>query len=88
MPPRTIALDGAEWEVSATGRTTQYLRDEFGVLFTRGTGPDRQRRVARYSPLGSRSWDTSLAELSDTQLADLFLRSQPAWTAPETGYHR
>ena len=29
-------------------------------MFTRGTGPDRERRVARYSPLGAKSRELSL----------------------------
>lgn len=29
---------------------------------------------------------SSLAELTERQLQDLFRRSQPAWTSPESGY--
>lgn len=84
--PRTFTSDGAEWAVWPSGRNTQYVRDEFGLLFVRGTGPGRERRVARYSPGGARIRDLSLNELSDADLRGLLAVSQPAWTAPETGY--
>jgi hypothetical protein len=88
MPRRTIDIDGQEWTVSSTGRVTQYTRDEFGLLFSRGVGSTRERRVMRFSPLGSRSPEDALNELSDQQLRSYFTMSQPAWTAPETGYSR
>jgi hypothetical protein len=88
MPRRTIRIDGQDWTVTSTGRVTQYTRDEFGLLFTRGTGSTRERRVMRFSPLGSRSPEDALNELSEQQLRSYFLMSQPAWTAPETGYSR
>jgi hypothetical protein len=88
MPTRTISFDGTSWVVTPTGHVTQYMRDEFTLLFTRGTGPDREERVAKYSPLGARSRELSLSELSDEQLGDLLRRSQPSWTSPETGYRR
>ena len=83
--PRKITVDGAEWIVMPSGRNTQYVRDEFGVLFTRVTG-ERTERVARYSPRDSRSREVSLAAMSDAELRDLLGTSQPAYTAPETGY--
>ena len=88
MPRRTIESNGETWEVDASGRTTQYGKDEFGLVFTRGTGPDRERRVARYSPLGAKSRELSLAQLSDAELGELLAHSQPSWTAPELGYRR
>ena len=88
MPHRIIEVDGQQWEVTPTGRVTQYTRDEFGLLFSRGQDAGRERRVVRYSPLGSRSPEASLHELSDVQLRELLGRSQPSWTAPETGYRR
>ena len=63
MPRRIIEVDGAEWEAAASGRVTQYLKDEFGLVFTRGTGPDREVRVVRYTPLGAKSRELALAEL-------------------------
>jgi hypothetical protein len=84
--PRKFTADGAEWVVLPSGRNTQYVRDEFGLLFSRGAGPSRERRVARYSPGGARIRELSLNELSDADLRGLLAVSQPAWTAPETGY--
>ena len=88
MPRRIIAADGEQWEVTVSGRITQYVKDEFGLIFTRGVGPDRERRVARYSPLGAKSRELSLSQLSDQELSNLLGHSQPSWTAPETGYRR
>ena len=88
MPQRIIHIDGEVWEVAPTGRATNYNRDELGLLFTKRSGPEREQRVVRYSPLGSRIPEASLAELSDHQLVELWRRSQPSWTAPETGYRR
>ena len=88
MPRRVIEVDGERWLVAVSGRFTQYNKDEFGLVFTRGTGPDREQRVVRYSPLGAKSRELSLAELSDAELRDLLAHSQPAWTAPEMGYRR
>ena len=86
MPRRIIDVDGEQWEVEVSGRVTQYVKDEFGLLFTRGVGPQRERRVVRYSPLGTKSREASLGQLSDHQLAELLRHSQPSWTAPEAGY--
>jgi len=55
-------------------------------VFELGTGPERKRPFARYSPLGSRSPDAALAELTEQQLLHLFRQSQPAWTSPESAY--
>jgi hypothetical protein len=88
MPTRAIDVNGTTWKVTPTGHVTQFVRDEFTMLFTKGTGPDRVERVAKYAPLGARSRELSLAELTDAQLHELFTRSQPSWTSPETGYRR
>jgi hypothetical protein len=88
MPRRIIEVDGAQWQVAVSGRSTQYNKDEFGLVFTRGTGPDREQRVVRYSPLGAKSGELSLARLSDRELTDLLAVSQPGWTSPELGYRR
>jgi hypothetical protein len=85
---RTIDVHGERWQVYPSGRVTTYDRDEFGLVFEKGTGPDRVRRVTRFSPLGARRWDAALAELSDANLLELFKQSQPAWTSPEVGYAR
>jgi hypothetical protein len=40
----------------------------------------------RYSPLGAKSRELSLGELTDAELRQLLTYSQPSWTAPEMGY--
>jgi hypothetical protein len=86
MAGRTIVVDGEAWEVFPSGRVTVYDRDQFGVMFEQGTGPARRRRFTRFAPVGNRSPDAALAELSDGELGQLFRQSQPAWTAPEGAY--
>ncbi len=85
---RTISVKGQTWDIGPTGRVTQYTRDEFGLEFRRQDPAGDVVRVVRYAPLGARSWELSLGELSDQTLQELFRRSQPSWTAPETGYRR
>jgi hypothetical protein len=72
--------------VFPSGYVTQYSADEFGLIFIHGVGDARRVRVTRYSPLGSRSREQSLYELSDAELAELFAESQPSETSPEAGY--
>ncbi|MEO8449685.1 MAG: hypothetical protein ABI647_07850 [Gemmatimonadota bacterium] len=88
MPNRVIDVDGARWEISPTGRHTQYVKDEFSILFTKMANGTPERRMARYSPQGVKNREQSLAELSDADLATLLRRSQPAWTSVELGYRR
>src|SRR2546426_2397213 len=76
MTRRTIVVDSEIWKVYPAGRITVYEKDEFGLLFELGSGPERKRRFTRYSPLGSRSPDASLAELTKRQLQDLLRRSE------------
>jgi hypothetical protein len=86
MPTRTITLDGRAWRVMPSGRVTQYDHDEFALLFTSGSGKDREVRVTRYSPQGTRSREAALIEMSDADLARLFAESQPSEMSPEAGY--
>lgn len=83
---RRITIENDAWTVALAGRVTQYFKDEFGLVFTRGTGDGREERVVRYSPRGSRYREFSFEQMSDGQLIELFQRSQPSWTSPETGY--
>ena len=69
-----------------SGYVTQYEHDEFGLMFIAGTGTNREVRVTRYSPLGARSREQSLAELPEGELIRLFRESQPSFTSPEAGY--
>ena len=86
MPSRAITIGGASWLVFPSGRVTQYDRDEFGLIFVNGTGAGRQVRVTRYSPVGARSRERSLVEMTDAELARLFETSQPSDTSPEADY--
>ncbi|HEV8499511.1 MAG TPA: hypothetical protein VGQ56_21710 [Gemmatimonadaceae bacterium] len=86
MPSRTITANGKTWLVFPSGRVTQYDRDEFGLIFVSGTGPHREARVTRYSPIGARSREQSLVELSDADLVRLLNTSQPSDTSPEVDY--
>jgi hypothetical protein len=86
MPARTITVAGRTWRIFPSGFVTQYDQDEFGLIFISGTGDDRETRVTRYSPVGSKSRDESLSEMSEADLVRLFGQSQPSFTSPEAGY--
>ena len=86
MPTRTLNIGGRSWRVFPSGRVTQYDRDEFALLFVSEAGGKREVRVTRYSPVGVRSRERSLAELSDAELGRLFESSQPGETSPEADY--
>ena len=55
-------------------------------MFSTGAGRDREVRVTRYSPQGTRSRGQAFAELTDEKLRELFEQSQPSFTSPEAGY--
>jgi hypothetical protein len=86
MPVRTVEIGGNTWEVSPSGRVTPNDRDEFSLVFTRSDVTPRETRVTRYSPMGVRWREQSLAELSADDLARLFAQSQPGAMSPERGY--
>jgi hypothetical protein len=86
MPARTLNIGGRSWDVYPSGRVTQYDRDEFGLLFVSDAGGKRTVRVTRYSPVGTRSREQSLAEMSDAEIQRLFDASQPGDTSPEADY--
>jgi hypothetical protein len=88
MPARTLDVAGQRWQVYPSGYITVYTQDEYGLLFTRGAGNDRETRVTRYSPQGTRSREQAFAELSEARLKELFDQSQPSFTSPEAGYER
>lgn len=88
MPARMLEVDGTAWSVAASGRRTQYNRDEYTLVFTRGSGPEREERSMRYSPLGSKNHEFALSLLTDAMLLDLLRRSQPSWTTPDREYRR
>jgi hypothetical protein len=86
MPTRAIDVEGRTWRVFPSGYITQYEHDEFGLLFVSGVGAEREVRVTRYSPVGARSREQSLAEMPDAELVRLFGESQSSQTSPEAGY--
>jgi hypothetical protein len=86
MPTRSITQDGRIWRVYPSGRVTQMDRDEFALLFISGSDDDREVRVSRYSPTGSRTREQSLFELTEADLARLLVQSQPGEMSPEAGY--
>ena len=86
MPTRTLSIDGKTWRVFPSGRVTQNDRDEFALIFVAGGRSDRQVRVTRYSPVGTRSRERSLVEMSEADLQRLFTQSQPSDTSPEADY--
>ncbi|HEV8150095.1 MAG TPA: hypothetical protein VGP61_07935 [Gemmatimonadales bacterium] len=88
MPRRILEIDGERWAVAPAGRITQYDKDEFALRFTRVPPGAGQERVVRYSPLGSKNRENSLAQLSAAELLALFRVSQPSWTSAELGYRR
>jgi hypothetical protein len=88
MPFRTVTVDGAAWRVQPTGYVTANTKDEFALIFARGAGAERETRVVRYSPVGARWREQSLASLSDGDLRRLFAQSQPSATSPEAFYAR
>jgi len=86
MPVRTVEIDGHVWEVSPSGRVTPNDRDEFSLVFARRDVTPHEIRITRYSPVGARWREQSLAELDTDDLARLFAQSQPGAMSPERGY--
>jgi hypothetical protein len=86
MADRVIVENGRRWRVTLSGRRTQYVKDEFGVVFTAEAGAER--RIARFSPLATKSSELAFSRLTERDLLTLFARSQQAATSPELGYGR
>ena len=83
---RTISHEGVRWAVAPSGFVTQYVGDEFGLVYTRIEDERVEVRFTRYSPSGARSREAAFEALSDATLLRLFLTSQPGARAPEAGY--
>jgi hypothetical protein len=83
---RTIEYEGQRWSVAPSGFVTQYVGDEFGVIFTRAGVDGTEVRFSRYSPGTLRSRDAAFEALTDAALLRLFLTSQGSIRAPEGGY--
>jgi hypothetical protein len=83
---RTISHNGTVWAVAPSGFVTQFVGDEFGLVFTRIDGDLADVRFSRYSPGSVRSRESSFESLSDATLVRLLGTSQPSVRAPEGGY--
>lgn len=83
---RIVTHAGMRWAVAPSGFVTQYVGDEFGLVFTRLDGDEAEVRFSRYSPGSVRSREASFDALSDATLLRLFLSSQASVRAPEGGY--
>jgi hypothetical protein len=83
---RTITHAGSTWAVTPSGFVTQYVGDEFGLVFTRVDSDGSDVRFTRYSPGGVRSREASFERLTDAALLRLLITSQPSIRAPEGGY--
>ncbi len=88
MTRRVVTIDNSQWTVTPAGRRTQYIKDEFALIFSHGAGPECEQRVVRYSPRETMDRVASLQRLSEHELLRLFRHSQPSWTSPELGYRR
>ena len=42
MPARSLQVDGQKWDVSPSGYITQYTQDEYALMFSKGSGKDRE----------------------------------------------
>ena len=88
MPARHIHIDGRDWQIFPSGFLTQYMADEYGLIFVHGVGAERDVRVTRYSPVANagRGRENTLRSMDDAQLIALFRTSQPGARSPEAGY--
>ena len=78
--------NGVVWQVTSSGRQTQYGRDELSLEFSRVMAGEREQRYARFSPRGATAVEMALEELSDRALLSLLGTAQPAWTSPDGDY--
>ena len=88
MARRIIDASGSVWEVSPTGRRTQYGSDEVSLEFAKVSSGEPEVRVVRYAPRGAKAVEMALEEASDRALLELLATTQPAWSSPDTDYGR
>lgn len=72
---------GRQWQVTLSGRRTQYVRDELSLTFKATAGDER--RYARFRPTGPVAPELAFNAVTDRMLARLLASSQPEWTSPE-----
>ncbi len=88
MPRRITATDGTVWDVSLSGRRTQYSREEVSLEFAPVDPLDGAHRYARFAPRGAKSAERAYEEVSDQRLRRLLDIAQPGWTSPDGAYRR
>lgn len=86
MSRRITDAAGNAWEVTPSGRRTQYGSDEVSLEFQRVGDGEQERRFARFSPRGAKAAEIALEDTSDAALITLLGESQPAWTSPDGSY--
>ena len=86
MARRITDETGQHWDVSPSGRVTQYDLDQLSLEFVRVGSPGPERRYARYAPRGARIGELAFEETSDAALLALLRESQVGWTSPDGGY--
>ena len=79
---------GIAWEVTPSGRRTQYGSDEVSLEFQRVGDGAPERRFSRFAPRGAKAVEMALEDTSDAALVVLLGVSQPAWTSPDGSYGR
>jgi hypothetical protein len=84
MQRRIVDARGREWDVSLSGRRTQYTRDELSLEFRLAGGSER--RYVRTAPRGARMPELAWQQFTDRDLVRLLASSQPSWTSPDGGY--
>ena len=88
MARRITDASGVVWEVSPSGRRTQYGADEVSLEFQRVGEHPPERRFVRFAPRGAKVVELALDETGDSTLLALLAESQPAWTSPDGSYGR
>jgi hypothetical protein len=84
MVRRIIDPKGRPWDVTLSGRYTQYVRDELSLEFQLVGGTER--RYVRTSPRGAKVPEMAWQQFTDADLTRLLHSSQPSWTSPDGGY--
>lgn len=86
MSRRITDASGTSWDVTPSGRRTQYGSDEVSLEFQRVGDGTPEQRFARFAPRGAKAVEIALEDTSDAALVTLLGQSQPAWTSPDGGY--
>jgi hypothetical protein len=88
MSRRITDAAGTAWDVTPSGRRTQYGSDEVSLEFQRVGDGSPEVRFARFAPRGAKATEIALEDTTDAALVTLLGQSQPAWTSPDGSYGR